>query len=190
MDDLDEHLPAIVAGEPDAFARWLAGAERPMRASLRSFAVRLDTEALLQEALLRVWQVAHRVEPDGRSNALLRFGLRIARNLALSELRRARVDPREIEDLEREAERSRGGHVEPIPSDPLLRQHIEACRRALPKKPALALLLRLEAAGDEPDASLARRAGMKLNTFLQNFGRARKLLAACLAARGIEVGAR
>ena len=73
---------------------------------------------------------------------------------------------------------------------PKLPQHIEACRRALPRKPALALLLRLEAAGDEPDTSLARRAGMKLNTFLQNFGRARKLLAACLAARGIEVGAR
>jgi RNA polymerase sigma factor (sigma-70 family) len=188
MDDLDEHLGAIVAGEPDAFARWLAGAERPMRASLRSFAVRLDTEALLQEALLRVWQVAYRVAPDGRSNALLRFGLRIARNLALSELRRARVDPREIEDLERIAESV--GDLEPVAADPLLRQRIEECRQRLPPKPALALRLRLESAGDEPDASLAQRAGMKLNTFLQNFGRARKLLAACLAARGIEIGAR
>jgi RNA polymerase sigma-70 factor (ECF subfamily) len=188
MDDLDQHLSAIAAGESDGFARWLAGAERPIRASLRSFAVRLDTEAILQEALLRVWQVAPRLIPDGRSNALLRFGIRIARNLALSELRRARVDPCELEELEREAER--GGYSEPIQPDPLLRQWIEECRRQLPKKPALALELRLEAAGDEPDSSLAERAGMKLNTFLQNFGRARKLLAACLGARGVEVGVR
>ncbi len=188
MDDLDEHLPAIVAGKPDGFARWLAGAERPIRASLRSFAVRLDTEAILQEALLRVWQVAPRLTPDGRSNALLRFGVRIARNLALSELRRSRVDLYEIEALEREAERA--GHGEPTQSDPLLRRLIEECQRRLPMKPALALELRLAAAGDEPDVSLAEHAGMKLNTFLQNFGRARKLLAACLAARGIEVGFR
>lgn len=188
MDDLDEHLPAILAGEPDGFARWLAGAERPIRASLRCFAARLDTEAILQETLLRVWQVAPRLIPDGRSNALLRFGIRIARNLALSELRRARVDPREIEELESEAERA--GYGAPIPSDPLLRARIEECRRQLPAKPARALALRLSAAGNEPDGSLALRAGMSLNTFLQNFGRARKLLAACLAARGIEVGIR
>jgi RNA polymerase sigma-70 factor (ECF subfamily) len=188
MDDLDEHLSAIVAREPESFARWLAGAERPIRASLRSFAVRLDTEAILQEALLRVWQVAPRVIPDGRSNALLRFGVRIARNLALSELRRSRIDPLEAEALEREAERA--GYSEPIQPDPLLRRQIEECRSQLPKKPALVLALRVAAAGCEPDGSLAEQAGMSLNTFLQNFGRARKLLAACLAARGIEVGLR
>lgn len=188
MDDLDQYVPAIAAGEPEAFARWLAGAERPIRASLRSFALRLDTEAILQEALLRVWQVAPRLLPDGRSNALLRLGVRIARNLALSELRRARVDPFEIEALEREAEHA--GYAEPVQSDPLLRQRIEECRRQLPQQPALALLLRLAAAGDEPDSSLAKRAGMTVNTFLQNFGRARKLLAACLAAHGVEVGIR
>ena len=66
------------AGDKDAFAAWLAGAERPVRISLRSFAVKVDTEAVLQEALLRVWQVAPRVRPDGRSNALLRFALRSA----------------------------------------------------------------------------------------------------------------
>jgi RNA polymerase sigma-70 factor (ECF subfamily) len=187
MEDLDEHLPAIAAGDPDAFGRWLAGAELPIRASLRGFAVHLDTEALLQETLLRVWQVAHRVVTDGRGNALLRLALAIARNLALSELRRARADPREVEELERAAWNAAGASVEPAAPDPILRRVIEACRRALPRQPALALQLRLEAAGGESDDVLAVRAGMKRNTFLQNFGRARKLLAACLAARGIEI---
>jgi RNA polymerase sigma-70 factor (ECF subfamily) len=52
--DLDRHLPAIAAGDPDAFAPWVAGAEPALRDSLRPFAARVDTEAVLQEALLRV----------------------------------------------------------------------------------------------------------------------------------------
>lgn len=186
MEDLDVHLGAIAAGDDEAFACWLASAERPIRSRLRSFAGHVDTEAVLQETLLRVWQAARRVEPDGRSNALLRIALRIANNLAVSELRRARVDPREIEDIERAAAAGAEG-AEPSAPDPMLRRAIEACLRTLRRKPALALRLRIEAAGGEADADLAARAGMRLNTFLQNFGRARKLLAACLAARGIEV---
>ncbi|HVV86948.1 MAG TPA: sigma factor, partial [Kofleriaceae bacterium] len=91
MIDLDAHLPAIVAGETAAFGRWLAGAEPGVRDSLRSFARVIDVEAVLQEALLRVWQVAPRVNLDGRPNALLRLAHRIAKNLAIDELRRARV---------------------------------------------------------------------------------------------------
>src|SRR5690606_14601871 len=72
--DLDVHLAAIVAGDTRAFGRWLAGAEAPVRDSLRSFARVVDVEAVLQEALLRVWQVAPRFEPDGRPNGLLRLG--------------------------------------------------------------------------------------------------------------------
>jgi RNA polymerase sigma-70 factor (ECF subfamily) len=45
---------------------------------------------------------------------------------------------------------------------------------------------RLESAGVEPDDALAERLGMRKNTFLQNFTRARKLLAECLARRGID----
>lgn len=186
MDDFDIHLPGIVAGEPEAFTRWLAGAERPLRQSLRSFAARLDTEALLQETLLRVWQVAPRVVADGGGNSLLRLGLAIARNLARSGLRRARTDPVAIEVLERETTDT--ALLEPALPDPLLRALIEDCARRLPRQPALALQLRLGAAGSEPDESLARRADMKLNTFLQNFGRARRLLAACLSDRGLPVG--
>ena len=90
MIDLDAHLPAIQAGDADAFGRWLAGAEPGLRESLRSFAASVDTEAVLQESLLRTWQVAPRVVSDGKPNTLLRLAVRIARNLAVSERRRLR----------------------------------------------------------------------------------------------------
>lgn len=59
-----------------ALARQRRG--RPIHQSLRSFAAKVDTEAVLQESLLRVWQVAPKVVPDGRENCLLRLGVRIA----------------------------------------------------------------------------------------------------------------
>jgi RNA polymerase sigma-70 factor (ECF subfamily) len=183
--DLDLHLEAIVAGDADAFGRWLVSAERPIRESLRSFAAKVDTEAVLQESLLRVWQVAPKVVPDGRENCLLRLGVRIARNLAISECRRLRSSGVDPELLEEHPE----GQVEPAPpSDPRLRLHVEDCRERLPEKPGLALSARLESAGAEPDAALAAKLGMRLNTFLQNFTRARKLLAECLKGKGVDLG--
>jgi RNA polymerase sigma-70 factor (ECF subfamily) len=186
MVDLDRELDAVAAGDPDAFARWVAGAEPALRVALRSLAARVDCEAVLQEALLRVWQVAPRCQRDGRDNALLRLGLRIARNLAIDELRRVgRVDAMDEEGLTAaavaEAQAAAGA------PDPLLRKAIEECRKALPGKPAAALQARIDAAGSEPDAVLAERVRMKLNTFLQNVTRARKLLAACLERRGVEL---
>jgi len=183
--DLDGELGAIVAGDPDAFARWVAGAEPPLRASLRPLAARVDCEAVLQEALLRIWQVAPRCRRDERPNALLRLGLRIARNLAIDELRRARGTSADEASLE--AALARAAVVEPRAPDPLLRRAIEECRRALPQKPAAALEARLESAGAEPDQRLAERLRMKLNTFLQNVTRAKKLLAACLREHGVEL---
>ncbi|PYO56614.1 MAG: hypothetical protein DMD83_13510, partial [Candidatus Rokuibacteriota bacterium] len=103
-ESLDDLLPAIGAGDAMAFARWLAGAEGRLRDSLRSFAARVDTEAVLQEALIRVWQVAPRFVPDGRPDGLVRLAIRIARNVAVSELRRNRLDPVEVEALERLAD--------------------------------------------------------------------------------------
>jgi DNA-directed RNA polymerase specialized sigma24 family protein len=182
MLDLDEHLDAVGAGDPRAFARWVAGAEPSLRASLRPLAARVDAEAVLQETLLRVWQVAPRCVRDGRPNALLRLGTRIARNLAVDELRRARVSPVEAAALEAALA---AFAPEPRAPDPLLRAAIVECRDALPAQPAAALTARLEAAGGEPDARLAERLHMRLNTFLQNVARARKLLAACLEKRGI-----
>ena len=186
--DLDEHLPAIAAGDPDAFGRWVAGAEHRLRLSLRSFATRVDTEAVVQETLLRVWQVAPRFKPDGRPDALVRFAVRVGRNLAISEARRARVDPVEVEQLERTALAWADANVDRAAEpDPLLRRLIARCRELLPERPALALAQRLTAAGDRPDAVLAQEVGMKLNTFLQNVRRARQAMIDCLRGQGVTL---
>lgn len=186
MPDLDSHLNAIIAGDPDAFAAWVAGSEHRLRASLRTFAIHVDTEAVLQETLLRVWQVAPRFQSDHRPDGLLRLAIRIGRNLAVSELRRRRVRNDDVERLEREAA-GRDDGASAWQPDPLLRALIARCREALSSKPARALQARLDAGGDEPDRDLAARVGMKLNTFLQNVTRARKQLADCLQRNGYEL---
>jgi RNA polymerase sigma-70 factor (ECF subfamily) len=185
--DLDLHLPELAAGDRAAFAAWLAGAERPLRDALRSFAARVDVEAVLQEALLRAWHLAPRLRPDGRPNALLRFSFRAARNLALSELRRrGRDDPGDDEEaFEHELERMAGGV--PSPPDPLLRRLIQACLELLPPQPRAAILARLSAAGLEPDRAAAGRLRMQLNTFLKNVERARRSLADCLRSKGVDL---
>ena len=187
MTDLDVHLPGIAAGGEEAFTAWLAGGERRVRLTLRSFAHRVDTEAVLQETILRVWQVAPRVRSDGRPDALLRLAIRIGRNLAVSELRRARLDPVEIDELERAAATLEGAPAPDRIGDPFLRQAIVECHHRLPAKPARALDARLESEGSERDAVLAERVGMRLNTFLQNITRARRLIAECLRSRGIDL---
>jgi RNA polymerase sigma-70 factor (ECF subfamily) len=181
--DLDTHLPAIVAGDSDAFGRWIAGAEPSLRACLRPFATRTDTEAVLQESLLRIWQVAARVEPDGKPNALLRFGIRVAQNLARSEARRLRPQLSEDLALEQAAAEAAVAVIEP---DPSLRERLRICLSKLPGKPSQAIHARLESAGDGDDL-LAERLGMRLNTFLQNVTRARRLLEECLARAGIRL---
>ncbi len=187
----------MVAGDLVAFARWVAGAESSVRWSLRPFAALLDCEAVLQEAFLRVWQVVPKFRHDGRPHALLRFTITTARNVALSELRRANSaggtgpNPSAIHDtldaLEREL--SAEAHVAPTTPDPFLRQAIATCREKLPKQPALALEQRLLANGTEADLDLAARLNMSLNTFLQNFSRARKFLAECLKKAGVDLDA-
>jgi RNA polymerase sigma-70 factor (ECF subfamily) len=49
------------------------------------------------------------------------------------------------------------------------------------------LKARLEAEGNTHDGVLAEGLGMSLNTFLQNFTRARKLLAECLKKAGVDL---
>lgn len=188
--DLDVHLPSIAAGDDRAFAVWLAGAEEPVRRTLRSFAAVVDTEAVLQEALLRVWQVAPRVERDGRPNALLRLAVRIARNVAIDEVRRARVAPMEAEALERALHAAAEGPTEATLPDPLLRAAIQKCRDRLPGPPRQAFDARLGAGGGRSDRDLADDVHMQLNTFLKNVGRARALLVECLGRAGIAVETR
>lgn len=179
MNDLDGLLPAIAAGDATAFGQWLAGAEPRLRLSLTRFSAAADCEAVLQETLLRLWQVAPRVVPDGRPDTLLRLGVRIARNLAIDEARRLRTTVELPADLEES--------VPPVLPDPGLRRHLHDCRERLPEKPGQALTARLADAGRADDHDLAARLGMTLNTFLQNFTRARKLLLECLRRAGVEV---
>ena len=184
--DLDVHLAAIVSGDTLAFGRWLASTESTVRASLRSFAAVVDVEAVLQESMLRVWQVAPRFVPDGQPNGLLRFSIRIARNLAVSELRKTRTRPAEAEELEAALAEDEPQVAAP---DPMLRRAIALCRDKLPAKPREAFDARLASAGGKDDDDLAQSIGMRLNTFLQNFTRARKLLADCLKKRGVIIDA-
>ncbi|MBN2496806.1 MAG: sigma-70 family RNA polymerase sigma factor [Deltaproteobacteria bacterium] len=185
MSDSDVHLAEIAAGDPDAFGCWVAGVEERLRLSLRSFASQVDTEAVLQETLLRVWQVAPRFVPDGSPDSLLRLGIRTARNLALSQLRRrapAPVEPAHLEALSARV-------AEPQEPDAWLRKWIRICRKKLPARPARALEARLASGGEQPDLVLAERLEMRLNTFLQNLSRARRLLAECLEKHGVDIQA-
>lgn len=184
MMNLDVHLLDIVARDTHAFGQWMAGAEGPMRESLRSFAKVVDVEAVLQEALLRVWQVAPRFVPDGAANGLLRLGIRIAKNLAISEVRRTRTRPTEEDELETAlAETS---EPQPEMPDPLLRQVLAKCFELLPDQPRRVLSLRLASTGSGDDV-IAQSLNMRINTFLQNFGRARRLLGECLRKNGVSV---
>ena len=176
--DHDVYLDAIKRGDAPAFGQWAARVEFRLRASLRRFALQVDVEAVLQEALLRVWQVAPKVTPDGRPDALLRFAIRVCRNTAISELRRLGTRA----DIETALEEEQSAAIEP---DPLLREIIARCRQELPPKPAQALALRLVEVAN--DRVLAAQANMRPNTFLQNVARARRLLVACLERHGIQL---
>ncbi len=178
-------LTAMVAGDAEAFGLWVAGVESSVRQSLRPFAALVDTEAVLQEAFLRVWQVVPRFTHDGRENALLRFTVTCARNVAISELRRAAPTSDELDVLEQKL--SLDSHFAPVTPDPFLRAVIAECRAKLPKQPGLALEQRLRSNGADDDSVLAARVNMSLNTFLQNFTRARKFLADCLKKAGVDL---
>ncbi len=182
--DADVHLASIAQGDPDAFAAWLATSEHEVRVSLRGFASAVDTEAVLQEALLRVWQAAPRLVPDGRPNALLRFAVRAARNVALTELRRRGSSVLDPEAFERAADAASVDALGEAP-DVLLREATRECVERLPPKPREAMVARLDGSGVVPDELLAERLSMRKNTFLQNVTRAKRALFECLRDKGI-----
>jgi len=184
--DLDGELPAIRGGDEGAFGRWMAAAEPELRRALRPLAASVDVEAVLQEALLRVWQVAPRLQVDERGNSLLRLAITTARNVAISELRRLRPELSGDEVIARAQLKIDAGNDPALP-DPHLRAAIAQCREKLPRQPAQALDARLLSGGADPDQTLAERVGMRLNTFLQNVTRARRFLLDCLKRRGVPV---
>ncbi|NUP11725.1 MAG: sigma-70 family RNA polymerase sigma factor [Polyangiaceae bacterium] len=181
MQDLDSLLPAIVAGDTEAFGRFMAAVELPVRRSLRPFATRADTEAIVQEAFLRVWQVAPKLKLDEREHGLYRFVLRVARNLALDAVKGPRGAAKT--DLDHAPEPAEP----PVEVDPLLRRRIAECFERLPTQPGNALRARLDNDGADPDTMLAERCGMKPNTFLQNVTRAKKLMEDCLERKGVPL---
>lgn len=179
MTSIDEAFARTQAGNHDGFAAWVRLCEPSVRESLRSFAARVDTEAVVQETLLRMWVVAPTLELDGE-NASRAFACRVARNLALSEARRTRAAT--FDPIEPPLDAS----VPPdSPSDEGLLARIRECFAALGGKPKTALRARVDSGGLVRDAALAERLGMTLNTFLQNIVRARKSMDECLRRHGV-----
>ena len=184
-DRLEEAFRLARSGNPEAFAEWMGMAEIPLRRSLRRFARAVDVEVVVQETLLRMWLLANDpqwvLEGD---NASLKFTFRVARNVALEEIRRFRQDRFvNMNTLDSLPE----GCVEPELPDPALGQAINDCIERLPKQPRRVLSARMRD-GWLPDREIAGGLWMKVNTFLQNIVRARKLLADCLERRGVRLG--
>ena len=181
---LDELFQLARLGGAEAFAEWMSMVEIPLRRSLRRFARAVDVEVALQETFMRMWLVA--TDPERTlegAGASLKFAFRVARNVALEEIRRNRLD--RFVDLD-ELERLPEGTCDLEPGDPALARAIAECFERLPGKPRRALRERLE--GDVlADRALAARMRMSLNTFLQNIVRARRAMERCLEERGVRL---
>lgn len=186
MTETDRAYERARAGDPQAFAEWMELVHLPLRRSLGRFARAVDVEAVVQETLLRMWI---QVTDPGRSlhgeNASLRFTLRLARNVALEEVRRARLGHLvSLDGLDGPPDIP--ADPDP-PPDPALRRAIAACLEALRGPARDALSMRLRLGHRLPDAVLAERLGMKVNTFLQNVVRARRSMSRCLEERGVRL---
>src|SRR6266516_4277521 len=92
-DQLEDAFRHSRSGDLEAFAEWVRMVEIPLRRSLRRFARAVDVEVVVQETLLRMWLLANDpqwvLEGD---NASLKVAFRVARNVALEEIRRFRQD--------------------------------------------------------------------------------------------------
>jgi DNA-directed RNA polymerase specialized sigma24 family protein len=182
--DVEAAFRGARSGDVNAFATWMDRVEIPLRRSLSRIARMVDVEVVVQETFLRMWLLAcdpGRVLEGDQSS--LKFAYRVARNVAFEEIRRNRrgqlLSLDELDDLPE-------GRVEPDPPDPALERMIRECLKRLPAKPASALSARIRD-GSRPDRALAGELHMKLNTFLQNIVRARKLMRDCLERRGLRV---
>jgi len=181
---IDEAFRRARLGDGEAFAAWMGLVEIPLRRSLRRYARAVDVEGVVQETLVCMWLFA--LDPNRElegDHASLKYAYRVARNVALEEMRRYRQDGLvELATLDGLPE----GQIEPKLPDPALARTIEDCLDRLPAQPRSALTARLRD-GSQPDRELAARLRMKGNTFLQNIVRARKLLRNCLEGRGVRL---
>lgn len=180
MTVIDDLFTRVCQGDQEAFARWMALVEMPLRRGLAPYARAVDEEGVLQETLHRMWIFAlDRGDTLSGENASLRWALGMARNVARNEARRFNRE----DVLPPETFPEVGVAPTPTP-DPALARIIRMCLEALPRRPREALLARLEEGHDTSDRGLARGLGMTLNTFLKNVGRGRQHLATCLEENG------
>ncbi|RMH31189.1 MAG: sigma-70 family RNA polymerase sigma factor [Planctomycetota bacterium] len=170
MTDTDRELEAIAAAEPR------------IRLSLFRFCRFVDTEVVVQETLLRMWQLAPRFTPDGKPDAMLRYAIRTAHNRAVSEARRSRTqNPTDLPDP------TELGMIDTPHSEPELREAVGGCLKELPRRPRSAIRARLREAHVR-DEVLAEGLGMTVNTFFQNIRQARLALLECLHRHGFALG--
>lgn len=175
VDPDDALMEAIANRDAAAFAQWLAGSEPKIRRGLASFAHLVDTEAVVQEAMLRAWQLAPRLRSDGRGDSLLRFCHTVARRMAIDETRRRQCPVPSTDEPTQEV---------PV-KDPFFERALRKCHEELRGQPRAALDASLRPHGPLREAEVAQAVGMKTNTFLQNLSRARKQLLECLRRSGV-----
>jgi DNA-directed RNA polymerase specialized sigma24 family protein len=183
MTEVDELWLRACAQDKQAFGDWAGRVERPVRRSLERFARAIDVEGVVQETLLRMWELArgHEITLTGE-NASQRYARTLAYNLARNLARRHRR-----ETLLPPDELPEDPAATPLapPRDPFLLLHIRDCLAALKGKLKRAMTARLEH-GHRPDDVVAGMLKMKKNTFLQNIVRARKQVDECLATKGVH----
>ena len=183
-DPLEALFRLARCGDREAFARWMGMVEIPLRRSLHRFARAVDVEAVVQEALLRMWLIAGDSQRmlEG-SHASLKYAFAVGRIVALEEVRRYRQDRFvELDVLDGLPE----GCIHPDPPDPVLARKLQECMERLPGRPRDALRARVHNGGLS-DRQLAATLRMKTNTFFQNIVRARRLLRECLERRGVRL---
>jgi len=180
VSEIDELWARVAGGDRDAFGNWMGRVERPIRRSLSRFARNVEPEVVVQETLLRMWLLAQNRDRElTGADASLRFAMGMARNIALSELRkRGREVPlTENDDFEQTP-------PDP-PSDPALARAIRDCLSRLAGQPLKAIRARIEFGHQMADKALAPLLGMTTNTLLQNIVRARRQIAGCLEGKGV-----
>ena len=173
---------AIVRRDEDAFKRWLERILIDLRLSLQRFAKIVDVEVVVQETAILVWERTSTIVPDGRPAFLLRWAIRVARNKALNDVKRAQRDVPLHEPSERsETQSGRAG------ADPFLRARIHSCHERLPTALRRVIDMILADGGQQSARESATAGGMSYDAFRQNLARGRRALVNCLKEHGIDI---